>query len=97
MYPKVDLEILGQRKADLMDRIRSRRADVEVDFDAVMRPVLWAENAYAKWKEISPFVKFAALPLGFLLKRKVFPQSGGIISGLFRWAPLAVNVFKAMR
>lgn len=97
MYPKVDLEILAQRKDRLRSRIRIRRQASAVEIERVLRPVEWAEGAYAKWKSISPLVKIGAVPLGLLLKRKVFPKSGGLISGLVKWGPLAVNLFRSMR
>ncbi|TSJ76969.1 hypothetical protein [Rariglobus hedericola] len=68
-----------------------------MEIERVLRPVTWLEQAYAQWKAISPIVKFGAIPLGFLLKKKVFPKSGGLISGLFRWGPTAFSLFKSMR
>lgn len=97
MYPKVDLDILAQRKAGLRSRIRWRREACAEEAARVLRPVVWAEGAYAKWKSISPLVKLGAIPLGFLLKRKLFPKSGGVIGGLFRYGPLALNLFRSMR
>ena len=97
MYPKVDLEILEQRKAALRTRIRVRRAACAIEIDRVLRPAVWLEGAYAKWKAISPLVKVGAIPLGLLLKNKLFPRSGGLISGLVRWGPTAFNLLRAMR
>jgi len=97
MYPKVDLEILASRRKAMRIQIRDRRALLVMDMANVSRPVLWAEDMWAKWKAISPFAKLAAIPVGLFVKRKVFPKSGGIIGGLLRFAPTAFNIFKAMR
>lgn len=97
MYPQVDLEILAQRRERLRSRIRSRREACAVEVERVLRPVEWAENAYAKWKAISPVVKVGAIPLGLLLKKRLFPRSGGIIEGVTRWAPAVINLFRSMR
>jgi len=97
MYPQIDLKYLEQRKASLRGRIHVRRSESAVAIERVLRPVVWAEGLWMKWKAISPVVKLTALPLGFLLKNKLFPKSGGVISGLFRWGPLALNLFRSMR
>lgn len=97
MYPKVDLEILANRRKAMRVQIRDRRALLVIDTANVSRPVVWAEDMWAKWKAISPFAKIAAIPLGIFMKRKVFPKSGGILGGLIRFAPMAFNIFKAMR
>lgn len=97
MYPQVDLDILSRRKAGLVGRVRARREACAEEAVRVLRPVVWAGHAYAQWKAISPFMKIAAVPLGLLLKRKLFPRSGGVVGGLFRWAPLALNLFRSMR
>ena len=97
MYPKVDLEVLAQRKERLRSRIRSRRETCAVEFERVLRPVVWLEDIYAKWKALSPLVKLGAIPLGIFLKKKVFPRSGGVIGGLWRWAPLALDLFRMSR
>jgi hypothetical protein len=97
MYPQIDLAILAARKERLRTRIRLRREECAIELDRAMRPVAWLEHAYAQWKSISPLVKFGAIPLGFLLKKKIFPKSGGWIGGLFRWGPMAFNLFKSLR
>ncbi len=97
MYPKIDLEILANRRKAMRIRIRDRRALLVIDAANISRPIVWAEDMWAKWKAISPFAKLAAIPLGFFVKRKVFPKSGGWISGLIRFAPTAFTIFKAMR
>ena len=48
-------------------------------------------------RRLSPFAQIAAVPLGFLVQRAVFPRRK-ILGSLLRWAPLvfsAVRGFKA--
>lgn len=97
MYPQIDLDYLAQRKASLRGRIHIRRSECAVALERVLRPVVWGEGLWVKWKAISPIVKFGAVPLGLLLKNKLFPKSGGVIGGLIRWGPMALNLFRSMR
>lgn len=97
MYPQTDLSYLARRKSDLRGRIHARRAACADELGRVLRPVAWAEELWAKWKAISPIVKFGAVPLGLLLKNRFFPKSRGVIGGLIRWGPMALNLFRSMR
>lgn len=93
MYPQPDLNVLAQRKQTLMRRIRSRRAECAAQAVEVLKPAVWAEGVYAKWRAISPLAKLAAVPVGMVLLRKFTPKIGGLLS----WAPLAMNLFRAFR
>ena len=97
MYPQTDLKYLEQRKSNLRGRIHARRSACAEELGRVLRPVVWGEGLWAKWKAISPIVKLTAVPVGLLLRDKLFPKSGGVIGGLIRWGPLALNLFRSMR
>ncbi len=93
MYPQTDLNILAFRKRALMHRIRVRRDECEGHAHEVLKPALWAEGLYAKWRTISPLVKLVGVPLGLMATRKLMPKVGGLLS----WAPMALNIFRAFR
>ncbi len=98
MYPQSALDLLSRRKLDLLSQINARRDECAEQVEQVLQPVLWVERAYAKWRAISPILKMAIVPLGlFILRRKAPPKTQGVVSGLFRWAPVALNLFRSMR
>lgn len=97
MSAETDLDILSRRKLVLLDKISARREACALQIERVLRPVVWVEGLYAKWRAISPFVKIAA-PLGLLFfKRKHSSKGAGMIEGLFRWAPMALKFFQSVR
>lgn len=98
MYPQSDLDLLSRRKLNLLSRINARRDECAEQVEQVLQPVLWVERVYAKWRAISPILKMAIVPLGlFFLRRKAPPKTESMIGGLFRWAPVALNLFRSMR
>lgn len=96
MYPQGNLDRLARRKRALLIDIRARREDCAAQVQQVLQPVVWAEGIYARWKAISPALKIAAVPVGVMLKRKLFP-GGGILGKALRWAPVAISLFKSQR
>ncbi len=56
-------------------------------------PLAWIDQAWAKWKSISPFFKLAAVPLAFTAKKALFPRMG-LLGKLVRWAPAAMGAFR---
>lgn len=97
MYPQTELTLLALKKRVLMDRIRARREDVSVQVEEALRPFLWVDWLYAKWREFSPVIKSMAAPFGDVVKQKLSSKTGGRAGGLFRWAPLAFTFFRSMR
>ncbi|HSI07210.1 MAG: hypothetical protein ACAH89_07790 [Rariglobus sp.] len=93
MYPQADLNILAFRKRALMHRIRVRRDECEEHAHEVMKPAVWIAGLYAKWRAISPLAKLAAVPAGLFVARKFMPKLGGLLS----WAPVAMNLIRALR
>jgi len=93
MYPQADLNILAFRKQALIHRIRMRRDECEIHAREVLKPVVWAEGLYEKWRAISPLVKLVAVPAGLMATRKLMPKVGGLLN----WAPMALKIFRAFR
>lgn len=93
MYPQPDLNLLALRKRTLMHRIRVRRDECADQAHEVLKPVVWIDGLYAKWRAISPLAKLAAVPVGLFITRKFMPKLGGLLS----WAPVAMNLIRALR
>ena len=93
MYPESELIRLAGHKAALRRDIAWRREQMAGAAARVARPLAWLDRAVAFWRRLSPFTQLAALPLGFALKRAVFPRVK-LLGPLMRWAPL---VFGAVR
>ena len=75
MYPDRELTRLAAYKAALRRDVALRRAQCAVAAARVAQPLEWLDRMLAFWRRLSPFVKFAALPLGFLLKRSLAPRT----------------------
>jgi hypothetical protein len=93
MYPRQELTILAARKAALLDLIAARR---EVCADAAARaarPLEIIDGGIARWRRLSPLVKFAAIPLGLLLKRSL-GRRARMLGGLMRWGPIVVGAVR---
>jgi hypothetical protein len=86
MYPDRELTRLAAYKAALRRGIALRRAQCAVAAARVAQPLEWLDRMLAFWRRLSPFVKFAALPLGFLLKRSLAPRTR-VLGTLLRWGP----------
>jgi hypothetical protein len=93
MYPQRELNRLAAHKAALQRGIAQRRAQCAESAARMARPFEQLDRMLAFWRRLSPLVKFAAAPLGFLVARTVFPQRK-ILGSLLRWSPL---VFGAVR
>ena len=93
MYPQQELNRLAIHKAVLRRDIAVRRARCVEAAARVARPLDWMNRMLAFWRQLSPLARFAAVPLGILIQRAVFPRSK-ILRTLVRWGPL---VFGAMR
>jgi hypothetical protein len=96
MYPSTELDTLALRKLLICSRIRVRRHQCAQAAARVAVPVAWIDRAWAQWKSISPLVKLAAVPLGFMMKKRFLPQAGkiGFLGKLLRWAPLATGAWR---
>jgi hypothetical protein len=61
----------------------------------MVRPFAWLDRMLALVRRTSPIVKFAAVPLGFLAARTVFPQRK-ILGSLARWSPLVLGAMRGI-
>ena len=93
MYPQRELTRLAAYKALLRRDVALRRTQCAVAIARVAQPLAWLDRMVAFWRRLSPLVRFAAVPLGVLVTRTVFPRLK-ILRSLVRWSPL---VFGAVR
>jgi len=95
MYPESELIRLAAHKAVLRRRIAVRRAECAAAAACLIRPFEWLDRMLGYWRRLSPFVKFAAVPLGFLLKRSAAPRLR-VLSTLLRWGPLVIGAVRGL-
>ena len=93
MYPDRELTRLAAYKAALRRDIALRRTQCVEAAARVARPLEWLDRMLAYWRRLSPFVKFAALPLGFLLKRSLAPRPR-VLGTLLRWGPPVLGIVR---
>ena len=93
MYPQRELIRLAAHKAALRRGIAFRRAQCAEAAARLAQPLAWLDRMRAFWRRLAPLAPLAALPLGFLAARIIFPRSK-ILGSLVRWGPL---VFGAVR
>jgi hypothetical protein len=96
MYPQRELTRLAADKASLRWNIARRRAQCAEAATRMARPFEWLDRMLASVRRISPLVKFAAVPLGFLAARTVFPRRK-IVGSLARWSPLVFGAVRGIR
>ena len=97
MYSQRELTRLAAYKAALRRDIALSRARCAEAAARAVQPLEWLDRVLDFWRRLSPFAQIAAVPLGFLVQRTVFPRRK-ILGSLLRWAPLvfsAVRGFKA--
>lgn len=95
MYSDRELTALAAGKAALRRRIALRRTQCAQAAARVVQPLAWLDQASAQWQRLSPFVKFAAVPLGFLLKRSLGPRTR-VLGALLRWGPLMLGAVRSL-
>ena len=93
MYPQRELNRLAVYKAILRCDIAFRRVRCAEAAAQVVQPLEWLDRMLAFCRRLSPLVQIAAVPLGFLVQRTVFPRRK-ILGSLLRWGPI---VFSAVR
>jgi hypothetical protein len=98
MYPSAELTELGQRKSALRARIAGSRLACSALAGEVARPLNWIDRGIEQWRRIPPMAKIAALPLGLLLRRAVFPAKKTHLAGkAVRLLPLVMGAFKLFK
>jgi hypothetical protein len=95
MYPERELRRLAAHKAFLQREIAIRRAQCAEAAVLLSRPLEWLDRVAAFWRKFSPLIQISALPLGFLIKRAIFPRFK-ILSALARWGPMAYGAVRGV-
>jgi hypothetical protein len=95
MYPREELTVLATRKAVLLDRIYVRREACVAAAVRVARPIELLDRGVARWRRVSPLVKLAAVPLGFLLRRTL-KRRARTLGTLLRWGPIVYTAVRGM-
>ena len=95
MYPDRELTRLAAYKAALRRDIALRRAQCAKAAAQVAQPLEWLDRMLAFWRRLSPLVKFAALPLGLLLKRSLAPRLR-VLGALLRWGPPVLGAVRSL-
>jgi hypothetical protein len=93
MYPQRELIRLTAYKVALQRDIAVHRAQYTRAAAHVAQPLELLDRILVIWRKLSPLALFAAVPLGFLVQRTVFPRMK-ILRSIMRWSPL---VFTAVR
>ena len=93
MYPQRELTRLDIYKVALLRDIAINRALCVEAATRVSQPLAWLDRILALWRRLKPLTLFAAVPLGFILKRTAFPHLK-ILGSLVRWGPLAFATIK---
>jgi len=95
VYPAQELIRLAGHKAVLQRRIAVQRAQCAEAAARAAQPLVWLDRALGYWRRLSPFAKFAAVPLGFVLKRAVAPRIP-VLGPLLRWGPLVIGAVRSL-
>jgi hypothetical protein len=94
MYPERELTRLAANKASLQRDIALRRAQCAEAAARVARPLEWMDRALAFWRRISPLAQLAIVPLGILVKRRLFPRHR-LLGSILRWGPLVAGAVRS--
>lgn len=95
MYPQPDLIRLAAHKAVIRRRIAGRRTACGRLTHRVLRPLAWLDQGAGLWRRVSPFARYAAIPLVLMLKRRLPPRPR-LLGSLARWAPLVLGAWRAL-
>lgn len=95
MYPQQELTRLAAYKVALRRDISFRRIQCVEAAARVARPFEWLDRMRAFWRRLSPLAQFAAVPLGFAVKRTLFPRAR-FLGPLLRWSPLVFGAARAI-
>jgi hypothetical protein len=97
MYPAGELTDIARRKAVLCARISVGRSRCATFAGDVVRPLNWLDRAIAQWRKIPPVAKIAAVPLGLLFRRAVFPRKKMHLFGrVARFLPVVMRAIKVL-
>jgi hypothetical protein len=91
MYPTRELSRLATHKQAVQQRITRHRADCVAAATGLARPFDWLDRALGFWRQLSPWIKIAAVPLGLFWKR---PAAARPLGALLRWLPVISGVLR---
>jgi hypothetical protein len=94
MYPTAELKTLEVRKLVLRQKIAASRLECAALAERASRPVALLDRVITQWRKISPLAKIAAVPLGFMLRRKLLPRKGSLFRSALRWAPAVLSAMR---
>ena len=95
MYTQRELTAIAAGKATLRRRIFQQRIQCARAAARVVQPLAWLDRAVTHWRRLSPLVKFAAVPLGLLLKRSPAPRLRGL-GRMLRWGPFVLGALRGL-
>jgi hypothetical protein len=95
MYPREDLIGFARQKAALRQSIALNRERCAKASARAAQPIEFVDNVRTFWRQLSPVVKVAALPLGVAVTRALFPRYR-FLRRILRWAPLAFAAARAV-
>src|SRR5690349_3514091 len=93
MYPQRQLTALAWHKARLAQRIALRRDECAGAARRLGQPLAWLDRTLIFWRQLAPV---AAVPLGLLLGRALFPRRG-ILRAFARWGPAMYGALRGLR
>jgi hypothetical protein len=96
MFPAQALTALARGKQELRFRIARERFECFIAVESAVRPLRWLDRFQAHWQTVPTVFKFAAVPVAFFLKRKIFPRKTRR-GAWMRWIPLAWRLGKGIR
>jgi hypothetical protein len=95
MYSQRELTALAAGKTVLRRRITLQRMATARAAARVAQPLEWLDQALARWRQLSPLVKAAALPLGLWLTRARAPRRK-LFGTVLRWGPVVLGAFRGL-
>ncbi len=95
MYPQQELTRLAAHKLALRSRIAARRIACSDAVAHLAQPVAWLDRLLAIWRQLAPMAAVAAIPLGALAQRLIFPRHR-LLGALLRWGPLAYRALRRL-
>ena len=96
MFPAQALTALARGKQEIRFRIARERFECFAAVESAMRPLRWLDRFQARWQAVPAVFKFAAVPVAFFLKQKIFPRKPRR-SAWAHWMPLVWRVARLKR
>ncbi len=96
MYPQSELNRLAVHKIALRVRIATQRIDYAATVARATQPLAWLDRVRAFFYRCAPLAPFAAVPLGLVVQRALFPRLK-ILGLALRWGPAAYAAFRRRR